>query len=183
MNKTGLVLEGGAMRGLFTAGVLDVFLENNIGFDGCIGVSAGAAFGCTYHSGQKGRTIRYNKRFAKDPRYCSLRSWIKTGDLYGVVFCYRELPEELDKFDNDAFIKNPAVYEAMARRHEEYNRMMELMEVLEEKGEILVIRPPEKLPVGHIEHDPDKMQTTYDIGRAEAQKYIKKVKEFIKKEG
>ena len=110
MNKTGLILEGGAMRGLFTAGVLDVFLENNIGFDGCIGVSAGAAFGCSYHSGQKGRTIRYNKRFAKDPRYCSLRSWIKTGDLYGVDFCYRELPEELDKFDNDAFIKNHAEF-------------------------------------------------------------------------
>ncbi|MBR6701270.1 MAG: patatin family protein [Firmicutes bacterium] len=105
--KTGLILEGGAMRGLFSAGVTDVFMENGIDFDGLIGVSAGAAFGCNYKSRQPGRTIRYNINYSKDPRYCSFRSLIKTGDLYGADFCYRELPEKLDIFDNDAFETNP----------------------------------------------------------------------------
>ena len=105
--KTGLIMEGGAMRGLFTAGVIDVFMENNITFDGAIGVSAGAAFGCNYKSGQIGRAIRYNKKYSKDKRYCSLRSLIRTGDLYGADFCYRELPEKLDVFDKEAFDNNP----------------------------------------------------------------------------
>ena len=86
--KVGLVMEGGAMRGMFTAGVLDVLLENGIEFDGAIGVSAGATFGCNYKSKQIGRAIRYNKRFCKDWRYCSPRSLIKTGDLYGASLCY-----------------------------------------------------------------------------------------------
>ena len=68
--KTGLVLEGGAMRGLFTAGVIDVLMENNIKFNGAIGVSAGAAFGCNYKSGQIGRVIRYSKRFANNWEIC-----------------------------------------------------------------------------------------------------------------
>ncbi|MEE1187956.1 MAG: patatin-like phospholipase family protein, partial [Acutalibacteraceae bacterium] len=67
--KTGLILEGGSMRGLFSAGVMDVFLEHDIEFDGAIGVSAGATFGCNYKSKQPGRVIRYNKRYARDPRY------------------------------------------------------------------------------------------------------------------
>lgn len=101
--KTGLVLEGGAMRGLFTAGVLDVLMENNIDIDGVIGVSAGAAFGCNFKSGQIGRALRYNMKYCKDPRYCSVRSFLRTGDIYGGDFCYRELPEELDKFDQKQF--------------------------------------------------------------------------------
>ena len=101
---TGLVLEGGAMRGLFTAGVLDVFLENGIRFENVIGVSAGACFGCNYVSGQTGRTIRYNMKYAKDKRYCSVSSLIKTGDIFGGEFCYHTLPMELDKFDEAAFI-------------------------------------------------------------------------------
>ena len=68
--KTGLVLEGGAMRGLFSAGVMDVLMEHQIAFDGAIGVSAGAAFGCNYKSRQPGRVIRYNTEYARDPRYC-----------------------------------------------------------------------------------------------------------------
>lgn len=105
-NKCGLVLEGGAMRGMFTAGVLDVLMENDVKFDGIIGVSAGATFGCNYISGQIGRTIRYNKKYCKDKRYCSFRSLIRTGDLYGADFCYNKLPNELDPFDNDAFREN-----------------------------------------------------------------------------
>ena len=103
---TGLVLEGGAMRGLFSAGVLDVFMENGIKFDNVIGVSAGACFGCNYVSGQIGRAIRYNMKYAKDKRYCSVSSLIKTGDIFGAEFCYHTLPMELDRFDEAAFIES-----------------------------------------------------------------------------
>ncbi len=105
--RKGLILEGGAMRGMFTSGVLDVFMEKGIQFDGLAGISAGAIFGCNYKSHQIGRGIRYNKRFCKDPRYCSLRSLIFTGDLYGAKFCYSEIPEKLDVFDTDTFAKDP----------------------------------------------------------------------------
>lgn len=105
--KKGLILEGGAMRGLFTAGIIDVFMENGIEFDATIGVSAGAAFGCNYKSRQIGRVIRYNKRFARDPRFCSFRSLIKTGDLFGAEFCYHTIPDTLDLFDTQAYLDNP----------------------------------------------------------------------------
>ena len=97
--KKGLVLEGGAMRGLFSAGIMDVMLENNITFDGVIGVSAGAAFGCNYKSRQIGRAIRYNKRFARDKRYCSMQSFLRTGDLFGAEYAYHVVPNEYDIFD------------------------------------------------------------------------------------
>ena len=105
--KTGLIMEGGAMRGMFTCGVIDVFMEQNIAFDGAAGISAGAVFGCNYKSRQIGRPLRYNKNYCRDPRYCSIRSLLKTGDLYGVEFCYHELPDRLDVFDREAFRENP----------------------------------------------------------------------------
>ncbi len=105
--KYGLVLEGGAMRGLFTSGVLDVLMEHGVTFDGAVGVSAGAVFGCNFKSNQPGRVLRYNLRFCRDPRYCSLRSWARTGDLYGADFCYRAIPDELDPFDREAYAANP----------------------------------------------------------------------------
>ena len=111
--KTGLVLEGGALRGLFSAGVIDVMMENGVKFDGLVGVSAGAAFGCNYKSRQAGRAIRYNTRFANDWRYCSWRSWLTTGDLFGGEFCYHVMPEELDIFDTAAFDSNPMEYYAV----------------------------------------------------------------------
>lgn len=105
--KRGLILEGGAMRGMFTCGVIDVLMENGITFDGAIGVSAGAVFGCNFKSKQIGRPIRYNKKFCKDPRYCSLRSLVKTGNLYNAEFCYRDIPDLLDPFDREIFQNNP----------------------------------------------------------------------------
>jgi predicted patatin/cPLA2 family phospholipase len=117
-NKFGLVLEGGGMRGLFTAGVLDVFMEKGIKFDGLIGVSAGACFGCNYKSRQIGRVIRYNKRFAQDSRYCSWRSLITTGDIFGADFCYRKLPKELDIFDAKTFESNPMEFHLVATNAE-----------------------------------------------------------------
>lgn len=108
MDKVGLILEGGALRGLFSAGVMDVMMEEKIRFHSIIGVSAGAAFGCNYKSGQIGRVLRYNKRFCRDKRYCSWHSWWKTGDLFGADFCYRQLPDELDIFDRETYDRDPA---------------------------------------------------------------------------
>lgn len=112
--KKGLILEGGAMRGMFTSGVLDVLMENGVEFDGAIGVSAGATFGCNIKSRQPGRAIRYNKRFSHDWRYCSLRSLLTTGDLYGADFCYNVLPHQLDIFDLDTYRRNPMEFWVVA---------------------------------------------------------------------
>ncbi|MBR5858732.1 MAG: patatin family protein [Clostridia bacterium] len=101
--KTGLVLEGGGFRGIYTAGVLDVFLENGISADGVIGVSAGAVHGCSFLSGQKGRSIDYYTKYCNDPRFMSLKSFIKTGDVVGEEFAYHELPEKLVPYDYSAF--------------------------------------------------------------------------------
>ena len=105
--KKGLVLEGGAMRGLFTAGIIDVMMEAGIEPDGIIGVSAGAAFGCNYKSRQIGRAIRYNTRFAKDSRYSGVWSLLKTGDYFNAEFGYHIIPRQYDVFDDDAFENNP----------------------------------------------------------------------------
>lgn len=105
--KTGLILEGGGMRGLFTAGVIDVMMENGIEYHGMVGVSAGACFGCNYKSRQIGRALRYNLAYCRDWRYCSMKSLIKTGDLFGAEFCYETIPQQLDPFDYDAFRENP----------------------------------------------------------------------------
>ena len=112
--KRGLVLEGGAMRGMFTCGVLDVFMEEGISFDGAVGVSAGATFGCNIKSKQIGRALRYNKKYCNDKRYASWSSWIKTGDLYNVDFCYDELPYKLDKWDIETFASNPMEFYCVA---------------------------------------------------------------------
>jgi len=112
--KKGLIMEGGAMRGIFTCGVIDVFMENGIVFDGAAGVSAGAVFGCNYKSKQIGRGFRYNKKYCNDSRYCSFRSLLMTGDMYNVDFCYHVLPEILDPFDNETFANNPMDFHMVA---------------------------------------------------------------------
>lgn len=104
--KTCLVLEGGAKRGIYTAGVLDILLENNIITDGVIGVSAGAIHGCGYVSRQIGRGIRYNLKYNNDYRFMSFKSWLKTGNMVDTEFAYHELPEKLDVFDNQTFKKS-----------------------------------------------------------------------------
>ncbi|MDO4512131.1 MAG: patatin family protein [Bacteroidales bacterium] len=102
--KIGLVLEGGAYRGMFTCGVLDVMMENHVQVNGVVGVSAGAAFGVNYCSGQIGRALRYNQRFAGDRRYGGLYSLITSGDLYNAHFCYHVVPIEYDVFDYEKFL-------------------------------------------------------------------------------
>lgn len=279
--KTGLIMEGGAMRGMFTCGVIDVFMENSIEFNGAAGISAGAVFGCNIKSKQIGRPIRYNKNYCKDPRYCSISSLIKTGDLYNSDFCYRELPYVLDPFDRETFKndpmefyvgatdvktgkclyhkctdggerdikwmqasasmpfvsrpvavdgyllldggiadavpygymesigynrnvivltqpkdyakekgtlipliklmlrKYPAVAQAMAVRHEMYNRQMEEIKEREQKGLSFVIRPPEALGIRRTERDPDELERVYQIGRKEAERVLPKLKLFL----
>lgn len=278
---TGLVLEGGAMRGLFTAGVLDVLMENGFIFDMAVGVSAGAAFGCNYKSGQIGRAIRYNKKYAKEWRYKSWRSLLVTGDLYGGDFCYHELPEKLDKFDYETYKNNPMRFfavvtdmetgkpmypelktadykdlewmrasasmplaskivevdghklldggisdsiplefiekmgcdknlviltqpityvkhpykimpiikaalhkypnavEAIRIRHNMYNAQTTYVKVREDQGSAFVIRPPRDLEVSPLEHDENRLQEVYDLGREEALKNLDKIRKFF----
>lgn len=102
------------MRGLFTAGVIDVLMENDIQFDGAVGVSAGAAFGCNYKTRQIGRAIRYNKRFANDRRYASWWSLFTTGNYFNADFAYHYLPNKLDVVDFDTFRNNPMEFWAVA---------------------------------------------------------------------
>ena len=190
--KRGLVLEGGGLRGLFTAGVLDVLMERGVKFDGIVGVSAGACFGCNYKSGQIGRVIRYNKRFARDPRYCSWKSLFTTGDLFGAEFCYRTLPMELDVFDAAAYEANPMEFHVVAtdcatgkavyRRLDKadarafnwirasasmplVSRPVAYIDSRVAAGAAVLIAPKEPLEISRVCHDPDMMQRVYDIGR------------------
>lgn len=133
--KTGLVLEGGGTRAMYTAGVLDVFMEHNIVFDGVIGVSAGAIYGSNYVSGQKGRSIRYYKKFCGDKRLMGIRSWLTTGDFVNKEFSYYTLPNELDVFDYEAFKANPIECYMVCTNVEtgeaEYIRVTDLKEQME----------------------------------------------------
>lgn len=278
--KRGLVLEGGAMRGLWTAGVIDVMMEHDIWPDGLIGVSAGAAFGCNYKSRQVGRAIRYNTKYARDSRYSGLKSWLTSGNYYNAEFGYHTMPKELDVFDDDAFNKNPMAFyvvctdvltgspvyqllseateetydwirasasmplaskvvelqgrklldggvadsipleyfesigyhrnvviltqpagyqkehnklmalmrlslrhypkmiEAMDKRHLMYNRQLQYVAQAEQKGRCLVIRPEDKIPIGHISHDASQMRLVYEQGRRVGEKYLDRIKAF-----
>ena len=279
--RKGLVLEGGAMRGLFTAGVIDVWMEEGVAFDGLVGVSAGACFGCNYKSRQPGRVIRYNTRFAKDPRYCSWTSLWKTGDLFNAKFCYHTLPEELDPFDAATFEANPmefhlsvtdactgrpvyrkidkvdreafewirasasmplvsrpvevgggvyldgglsdgiplayfesigyernvvvttrpygyrkfpswkirllkpflrkwpAVYTALATRHEWYNRTLAYIDERVAAGAALLVSPPEPLPISRVCHDAGQMRHVYEIGRRAGERVLGPLNLFL----
>ena len=106
MNKSCLVLEGGAMRGIYTAGVLDALMEKNIKVDAIIGVSAGALFGANYVSNQKGRAIRYNLENTNNKDYISISSLIRTGNIVNKEFCFDKLINEIDPFDFKTFDKS-----------------------------------------------------------------------------
>ena len=133
--KVGLVLEGGAMRGMYTAGVIDAFLDHNVHVDGILGVSAGACFGCNLFSKQRGRVLRYNTRFMGDPRNVSLLSLITTGDIINRRFAYYEIPNKYDVFDEAAFEASGGAYYVTVTNVEtgkpEYLRMHNLLEEIE----------------------------------------------------
>ena len=144
--KKGLVLEGGAMRGMFTSGILDVLLENNINFDGAIGVSAGATFGCNFKSRQIGRAIRYNLRFAHDWRYCSFLSLLLTGDMYGAKFCYDTLPNKLDKMDFETYRNNPLEFYCVVSDCKSGKPLYKKLETCDEK-DLLWMRASASMPL------------------------------------
>ena len=108
--KVGLVLEGGSLRGLYSAGVLDTFMDHDIQIDGMIGVSAGALFSPNYFSKQKGRALRYNKKFCKDKRFMSIHSWLTSGNLVNKQFAFYDITLKHDIFDNETFMRNNSGY-------------------------------------------------------------------------
>lgn len=110
MIECGLVLEGGGMKGIYTAGVLEYFMEKNLYFQNCYGVSAGACHLCSYISKQKKRAYRVALNYLKDKNYCSLRSLLTTGDLFNAELCYNQIPNKLDPYD----YKTAAKYEGNA---------------------------------------------------------------------
>lgn len=106
MFEAGLVLEGGGMRGLFTAGVLDLFLDKQIHFRGCIGVSAGACHGVSYVCGQRGRARDVSVDYLKDKNYCGMHSLLTTGDMFNVEMVYKTIPEQYYPLDVEAFVNS-----------------------------------------------------------------------------
>ena len=112
--KTGLIMEGGSMRGMFTAGVIDVMMENEIEFDGAAGVSAGAVFGCNLKSKQPGRVIRYNTAYCNNPNYAGLSLLLHTGSVFGEQLCYHDIPDYLDPFDYKTYRENPMEFHVVA---------------------------------------------------------------------
>lgn len=108
LTSWGLVLEGGALRGQYTAGVLDAFLEHNVEFPYVIGVSAGASIACSYVSKQHGRNRVIVDTYRNDRRYLSFRNWVTTGSLFGMDFIYGEVPLRLVPFDFATFEGSPS---------------------------------------------------------------------------
>lgn len=132
------------MRGIYTAGVLDVFMERGVRFDGVIGVSAGAIHGCSYLSGQLGRSLRYYKKYCSDPRFMSMKSFIATGNVVGVDFCYHELPDKLDLYDHDAFLRSDSEFYVTCTNVE--SGEAEYIRVTDMRGQIDYLRASASLP-------------------------------------
>ncbi|MGN1134289.1 MAG: patatin family protein [Oscillospiraceae bacterium] len=147
--KVGLVLEGGAMRGMYTAGVLDVFLDNSISVDSIVGVSAGALFGVNFLSGQKGRIIRYNKRFNRDKHYMGIRPLVHEGNIVSTEYAYNKVPRELDPFDDETYKKSGIPFYAVVTNLEtgepEYmqiHSVFEQMDTLRASGSMPFVSKP-----------------------------------------
>ncbi len=145
MYQAGLILEGGGMRGLYTAGVLDYFMDIDLEFQEVYGVSAGACNACSYLSKQRGRSLRVNTEYLDDPRYCGMESLIKTGDLFGVDMLYDIIPNELDLYDYETFKKYPGKAYAVVTNCEtgkaEYMRLQDMHK------DILAVRASSSLPM------------------------------------
>ena len=151
-HKTALVLEGGAMRGMYTAGVLDVFMKKNIKFDAIIGVSAGALFGVNYLSKQPGRVIRYNKKYNSDKNYLGLKPLLKTGNIIDTEYAYNIVPHQLDPFDDATFQKSDIPFWAVVTNiktgNPEYIKIKSVfdqMDVLRASGSMPIVSKPVRL--------------------------------------
>lgn len=145
MYHMGLILEGGGMKGLYTAGVLDFFLDQGIMFDSCYGVSAGALNMVNYVSNQRGRTLRTNYEHISEKKYCSIYSLITTGDIFGVDYCYHKIPYEIDPFDFNAYCdykgKAYAVVTSLETGAPEYMRLTDM------KKDMDILRASSSLPL------------------------------------
>lgn len=142
--KTVFVLEGGAMRGLYSAGVLDTFLQNNISTNAIYGVSAGALFGINFKSKQIGRAIRYNLKYAHEKNYMGLYSLVTTGDIMNKEFCFNKLVNELDKFDFETFDNSPIDFFAVVSNVE--TGKAEYLKIKNAKKDLEILRASGSMP-------------------------------------
>lgn len=145
MYQAGLILEGGGMKGAYTAGVLDFFLDKGIEFSRVYGVSAGAIHMCSYLSKQRGRSIDIWLKYGADKRYCSVESLIFTGDLFNVNMCYNLIPEKLNPFDNEAYLRYEGKAYAVVTNIE--TGKPEYLRVRDGKADINMIRASASLPL------------------------------------
>lgn len=143
-SKTVFVLEGGAMRGLYSAGVLDVFMQKGISTDAIYGVSAGALFGINFKSKQIGRAIRYNIKYAHEKNYMGLYSLVTTGDIMNKEFCFNKLVNELDRFDFETFNKSPIDFYAVVTNVE--TGKAEYKHIVEARGGLETLRASGSMP-------------------------------------
>ncbi len=143
--KTCLVLEGGALRGIYTAGVLDVLLENNVEIDTVIGVSAGALFGINYVSKQKGRCLRYNLENAKNKHYMGFYSWLTTGNIMNEEFCFHKLIYETDPFDFETFNQSEKKFYAVVTNIE--TGKPEYIQIKDSKKDMEYLRASGSMPL------------------------------------
>ena len=116
LQKTALVLEGGGMRGMFSAGVFEAFLAHQFTFPYITAVSAGACNILSYMSAQPLRTRQIIEHYVTDKRYFSVRNWIKSGSIFGFDFIFKELPKQLLPFDYAAYRAYPGVLQYRQRR-------------------------------------------------------------------
>lgn len=145
MIEAGLVVEGGGMRGVYTAGVLDYFMEKNLYFDDCYGVSAGACHISSYVSKQIGRSIKVTLDYINDKRYCSVNSLIKTGDMFGVEMLYDLIPNKLELYDYDTFNKFKGNFYSVVTNCT--TGKAEYMKIKDMKKDIIAVRASSSLPL------------------------------------
>ncbi len=145
MHQAGLVLEGGGMKGVYTAGVLDFFLDKGIEFSSVYGVSAGACHMCSYLSKQRGRAFAVNVDYLDSSDYCSMKSLLTTGDLFNVDMCYHRIPEQLNPYDYGAFERYEGRAYSVATNIE--TGMPEYFRIRDMKADIDKIRASASLPL------------------------------------
>lgn len=143
--ETGLILEGGGMRAIYTAGVLDCFMDAGVEFNHIYGVSAGACHACSYISGQKGRAMKTVTDFLGDKRYASFYSFLTTGDFFGVQFVYHDIPDRLLPFDHEAYEARGADFYAVVTNVE--TGEAEYHPVVDMRRDIILIQASSSLPL------------------------------------
>ena len=145
MIKAGLVVEGGGMRGVYSSGVLDFFIEKDLFFENNYGVSAGACHLCSYLAKQYKRAFRVNVDYLNDKRYCSVHSLLKTGNLFGAEMLYDIIPNELNLFDYDTYNKNESNFSVVIT--DINTGKPEYVKIGDLKKDIIYVRASSSLPL------------------------------------